>query len=149
MSKGRSFPLLPHSYTHIFRHAHIHLLPPTPSATVSDSHPNNVLIQADPRSLPCYTSTIFVAQLFPLYTSSLTIISTTLRYTLYHHRSTLFPRLYNADSQYQPIESFKQRIVQPQNYPSSRYRHIKVENNAEFIHAVDNTAPQLLNDYCE
>ena len=42
---------------------------------------------------------------------------------IHAHRSTLIPRLYETDSQQQSFGIIKQRIVQPQNYPSFRFQH--------------------------
>jgi hypothetical protein len=146
LSKGRSFPFLPPFPTHTFPALYTptcfsHPLPPR-SRNLDRTM---FCIKADPRSLPCYTSPLIIAQLSPLYTPSLTIISTTRRYT--NTRSSL-NALYDTDSQQQTFGYIKQRIVQPQNYPSFRFQHWKVENNAVSINIVDNTAPQLLNDYC-
>lgn len=89
LSKGRSFPFVPPFPTHTFPALHTSTCFSHPSPPRSRILTRTMFwIKADPRSLPCYTSPLIIAQLSPLYTSSLTIISTTLRYTPNAFRST-------------------------------------------------------------
>lgn len=100
------FPPFP---SHTSRPAHTYLLS-QPCPTVSDSLPNSVWTQADPCSLPCYTSTCLSLNFSIVHPILDDHYDDSTHQSLIHQRS--LHDFHDTDSQHQPLGFPKQHIVQ-------------------------------------